>query len=260
MATKYYLRDAAQTGLSPDVTAKQSSDTDVGAVTGKTTPRQMNASAGVGQVDTSWTDTGNDTNRFAWYRTFLTPGLAAQTLLSGTVLSVGFADFVDLLTKVNSSSSRAFIWLWRPGTGYVSTLAGPTSRGVNMTDVSEKGRVWNVGTLGTNVALTAQDRIAVEAWAMANIITGRTKTFHEYYEGTTDPVDGVNITSAASYFNCSQTLSEYVAPSANRQWSCIMARAWDRLGEVFAPRRTIWRPDLLVPRRLLEGNLLGGVR
>lgn len=146
------------------------------------------------------------------------PWTKAQTILEGAVFDVAAALEANLPDNPGFLELRVFAYLWRPGVGWVATLtqASASDRSLvetatRVNDAIETFFVTDCSALGANVEAMTRDRIAVELWAHFHVDEGGAggpAAYRAYWDGTDDSkADGETIASAASYVNCSQTLT-----------------------------------------------------
>jgi hypothetical protein len=146
-------------------------------------------------------------------RIFLSPALAGQTLAAGTTFThaVGFNTGGGAIENY----CRGFVYLWRPGVGYVATLFGhPTGRaGVNDGSEGDPGTIpiWRVkqyDALTADVEVRVRDRIVFEAWKRSSAEQGACVGFFHYNGSDDDHEDGESVDPAdcASYLEYSGNL------------------------------------------------------
>jgi hypothetical protein len=101
--------------------------------------------------------------------------------------------------------ARWFAYVWRSGSGNVKTIIVPTSCGTEH-GTAERGCVVTATGASGDYSIQAGDRIVVEGWFSLQNTKSASYTATGYYEGATDPVDGIATSDAAGYFECPQTL------------------------------------------------------
>ncbi len=103
-------------------------------------------------------------------RLFISPALANQTLAIGQQFSyaAGYSDS----DEVEEWHLHAFLYLWRPGIGYVATLFGDGTAlaGACRSETPDAGAkpVWRTATwpaLTADIEVRLRDRIVLEVWA-----------------------------------------------------------------------------------------------
>lgn len=127
-----------------------------------------------------------------WMGTFLSPLLASQTIPASTVIR--FESAVAENGSPANMMTRLHIYLWREGTGYVSSLWDT----VDTTDcgpeagITTRSVVCLSSALGSSLSVQDGDQIAIEVWIFANNTssTGYSATF--YYEGNEIIENGIN--------------------------------------------------------------------
>lgn len=179
--TKWYFHNVSST-IGP--TDEQTSWTaDVNA-NGYDTPRQMTATKGSSQVSQDAALSGSG---YGYYRVFVSPPLAAQLVNAQTVqIAIGGKSTIDGSTYFGWG-----VYVWRSGSN-VATIVSNNWDDYTF-DISEKGKVDTSSS--TQVSLIHNDRICVEVWMQSD--PASTATF--YYDGATEPTEGVPTSDAASY-------------------------------------------------------------
>jgi hypothetical protein len=186
-------------------------DTTPAVPTLKTTAKAMLESPGTAAVTVGGViGTGN-----TWYRTFVSPQLAAQTINSGMTFRLELSA-----TESNVSANaytRTHVYVWRQGTGLVATLIdGTAANCVTATEygTAGSGRVCVTSATGSNVTLQAGDQIAVEVWVQA--VTGYTENI--LYGGPTFVTNGVANTNPMSSFSTSRAVILQTATDKGTRW------------------------------------------
>ena len=227
MATTWYFRDTnAATGPTGTLLGAYVTDNFPLVPNDKNTPKNMNATPGSGQVEVSGVYNNAGAVKQTFFRIFVSPALAAQTLLTG-------ASFILAIGVKESSGSMNFllkcttycVYLWRDGVGLVTLLGSPAcsnEHGTNETECVDA----DVGLTG-NIEVQTGDRIVVEIWGFFNNTKSADYTAYIYYDGTdTTMVDDTATTNAGSYLYCSQTLNEAPAGPTNYPRKCDGGLAW----------------------------------
>lgn len=204
MVSKWYFRD---TNAATGPTAKASTDTDSFPLVpaDKNTPKDMTAAKGAAQVTVSGSYSTASTPLYAMWRLMVGPALAAQTLTGGQ------ANFIIGVAMRESNAAmnlyfRAFVYVWRSGSGNVKTIIVPTSS-TNGDDTAETGLVITATGAAGNYAIQLNDRIVAELWFDIRNTKATAYTATGYYDGTTDVVDNTATADAAGYFQSPQTLN-----------------------------------------------------
>jgi len=203
MATTWYFRNTNET---TGPTSKASPDTDAfpSVPSDKNTPKQMLSVKGTGQTSVSGAY-ATTANCYTLARIFVSPPLAAQTLTGGqTGYKIGIA-----IKESNTSMNlyhRAFVYIWRSGSGNVKTIISPTSCGTEH-GTSETGCVITATGASGDFFIQAGDRIVVEEWWDIRNTKNTSYTATYYWDGTTDVVESTATSNAAGFFYCPQTLT-----------------------------------------------------
>jgi hypothetical protein len=192
MATKFYFHDATS---SVGPTSEQTSWTPNVNATGYDTPRTMTETKGAAQVSVAAASTA--TAQYLFFRSFVSPALAAQTIASQTVTCI---------IGANCGTAAKFyfgwgVYLYRGGSN-VATIVADVNDGDTL-DTAEEGRT----ATATSTVQEAQsgDRLVLEIW-MNRTGTVNAYTATLYYDGTTDPVNQTGTADAASYLSFANTL------------------------------------------------------
>jgi hypothetical protein len=145
-----------------------------------------------------------------WYRTFLSPKLAAQSIASGMTFRLELAA-TESNTLANAYT-RTNVYVWREGSGLVSTLIDGTA--ANCVTAAEYGTTGSgrtcVTSAGAAATLQDGDQIAVEVWVQA--VTGYTENI--LYGGPTFVTHSVANTNPMSSFTTSRTVTLQTAAAA----------------------------------------------
>jgi hypothetical protein len=156
--------------------------------------------------------TGNGTT---WYRTFVSPKLAAQTIATGMTFRL------ELSASESSTAANAFtrthVYIWRQGVGYVATLIdGTAANCVTALEYGTSGSGRVCVTSATTVARTMQDgdQIAVEVWVQA--VSGYTENI--LYGGPTFVSHNVANTAPMSSFSTSRVVTLQTVTDKGTRW------------------------------------------
>ncbi|MFA6132065.1 MAG: hypothetical protein WC702_03325 [Patescibacteria group bacterium] len=179
--------------------------------TNKTTALSMTYTSGASAV----TVTGNQADGAArqyWFRTFLSPKLAAQTIPGRTNFQLALEA-----TESNTSSNsylRIHVYVWREGTGYIQSLYDGIGAGTTgNTDcypefaTSMTGKICSTDrTDAADVSINENDQIAVEVWVYANN-TSSSYTASIQYDGTWVPGEAAAFNNSRGFFRTSAVLT-----------------------------------------------------
>jgi len=177
----------------------------------KTTAKAMTDTPGTAQVTVG----GAIGSGVTWFRTFLSPRLAAQTINSGMTFRVQIAGY-ESSTSANAYR-RVHVYVWREGTGFVATLIDGTGANcVTATEFTTAERGFSCITSATaaNRTLLDGDQIAVEVWIQA--VTGYTENI--YYGGPTFITHNVANANAMSSFGTSRVVTLQTATTNGTTW------------------------------------------
>jgi len=218
MPSRLYLRNipASQPGA-PIGTA--TTDEDYGHVgASRLVCLTISKTKGNADVDVNYAGYGahpGGVETFDLMRLYISPALAAQTLTAGQHFTVAGA-FTAAGPDVNWSL-RTFVYLWRPGIGYVTTLFSDGTSRNGVTDGDEGSNwpsaVWrsqNHAALSGDVEVRLRDRIVVEVWGRNYWDDPITQhVLHWHYNGNHDEYDDGDYLAtpdAASYLEYSGDL------------------------------------------------------
>ena len=167
----------------------------------------MSETKGIVQTSVAGTYNSASSPLYTMCRMFVSPALAAQTLIGSQ------ANYMIAIANRESNAKmnmyhRAFVYVWRPGSGNVKTIIAPTSHGTEST-TSEVGRIIVATGEATNFSILNNDRIVVELWFDIRNTKGANYTATDYYDGATDPLDGTATSDAASYLRIPQEMIYY---------------------------------------------------
>ena len=150
-----------------------------------------------------------------WFRTFLSPLLAAQTINSGMTFRLELAATES--SAAANAYTRTHVYVWRQGTGLVATLIdGTAANCVTATEygTTGSGRVCVTSATASNVTLQAGDQIAVEVWVQA--VTGYTENI--LYGGSTHVIHSGANTTPMSSFSTSRVVTLQTATDKGTRW------------------------------------------
>lgn len=199
MATiqKFYLHDATttDTGTLPGASSLYGlANTQI--VSGASVNRTMDANVGIAQVAVGPATSPNNAGATShqWWRRFLSAPLAAQTIASAGWTFAGAATD-SLAPDTDNPDFDCALFVWRPSTGaQVGQVFG-----------SGLGNVWvtaETGESGTPVGgadVTCQNGDILVLEVLCDTAGNGTANNTIFYDGTTDPANGVAISSAASF-------------------------------------------------------------
>lgn len=176
----------------------------------KTTAKAMTDTPGTSAVTVGGlTGTG-----VAWYRTFLSPKLAAQSIAAGMIFNLKIVG-TESSTSANAFT-RTHVYVWREGFGRVSTLIdGTAANCVTALEYATSGS-GRACTTSAAAAATLQDgdQIAVEVWV--NAVTGYTKNI--LYGGPTFVNHNIANTTPMSSFSTSRVVQLQTATTNGTLW------------------------------------------
>ncbi len=194
-ATTWYLRSTtASTAFSttgPVGEQSAASDLVSGSPANKTTALAMTDSPGTSQVTVAGTETSASAGN-VWFRTFLSPKLASQTINTGTTFRLEGA----LAENSNSANMilRIHVFQWREGTGNIASLidnVSATACGVEPGAAgSERSQICVTAGTASNATINANDQLALEVWVNANNTATTSFTGTLYMEGNGFLEDG----------------------------------------------------------------------
>ena len=216
-STTWYFRNV---NASVGPTAKASTDTDSFPTVpaDKNTPKVMYGTKGAAQTSVAGAYVAATLKTMV--RIFVGPALAAQTL-TGSQAGYKVATTIKESSTSMNLYHRAFVYVWRSGSGNVKTIVVPTSCGTEHGTTARGCVITATGASG-DFSILSGDRIVVEEWFdIRDTTTSYTGTL--YYDGPTDPVDGTANTNSASYFLCPQTLTEGYSRSASQSISTLLS-------------------------------------
>jgi len=165
MPTRLYLRNEAS-GQPGAPAATATTDSDAGHVGAqRLVCMTMSKTNGAAQVERTW-DAGVVPDAHCdLMALFISPALAAQTLVAGTRFTHAGA------WRSGPLKGGSFIYLWRPGVGRIATLFGADSERLTNdwgpTAEWPAEESWFVGmadALGEDIEVQLRDRIVLEAW------------------------------------------------------------------------------------------------
>jgi len=216
-STTWYFRNV---NASVGPTAKASTDTDSFPTVpaDKNTPQVMYGTKGAAQTSVAGAYVAATLKTMV--RIFVGPALATQTL-TGSQAGYKIATTIKESSTSMNLYHRAFVYVWRSGSGNVKTIIVPTSCGTEHGTTARGCVITATGASG-DFSILSGDRIVVEEWFdIRDTTTSYTGTL--YYDGPTDPVDGTANTNSASYFLCPQTLTEGYSRSASQSISTLLS-------------------------------------
>ena len=227
MGTRLYLRNSASGATGRPTDSEAIVHVDRGSV-GAARFTCLVASRGKGgpcggQYEEAWIETAVSGPPWLDFESYLRTWLsgrrfaADQALSAGSHFAIGAAFRANLPTNPGYGELRFFIYLWRPGVGYVATLshgyAGErmlTTTATRNDDALETWFLVECPALYDDVQALKGDRIACEVWAHFHVDeagASGTGTYRAYWDGADDSkADGETLTSAAAYVEYSDTL------------------------------------------------------
>ncbi len=175
----------------------------------KGTAKSMWDTVGTSQSSLTFTESSIVTQK-VWMGTFLSPLLEAQTLPAGTTFRYE-GSLLENGTPANMFT-RLHIYLWREGTGYVSSVFD----GVAATDcdgeagITQRSMVCVTAGLGSDLTVLAGDQLAFELWVFANNTSTTGYSATAYYGGSEiieNGVSGHNVTSSRTAVTASAVIN-----------------------------------------------------
>lgn len=187
--TVWYLRSttASSSFGTTGPTAEYSSASDVfsSSPSTKSTALAMSATPGTSQATIATVET-TATSGPIWLGTFLSSKLAAQSLPAGSIFR--FETSLAESSRRANMILRLHIYVWREGTGYVSSLidnVSSTNCGAEPAAInSSRSQVCITAGTASSVDLQAGDQIALEVWVNANNTSTTSFTGTLYFDGT----------------------------------------------------------------------------
>jgi len=228
MSSRLYLREtpASQPGA-PIGTA--TTDTDAGHVgSQRLVCMTMSKTKGAAQVERAWNYGIAGPAHCDLVALYISPALAGQTLAAGERFTHGGGWRSGLI------KGGSFIYLWRPGVGWIATLFGddPNRRTNDWGPTWEwpEQESWFVGacdSLGQDIEVRLRDRIVLEAWLnFAWEDADERNKYGLYWNGTDDSKShGDLISDAAAYLEYSGDL--ILAQEASMNSANILVGARD---------------------------------
>lgn len=253
---KFYLHAATTplTGTLPGATTQSATSPSVTA-TGASTNRTMDGTIGTSQTSAALTTLANTTAQPSWFRRFLSPALAAQTITAAAnTWQLHIAGSVSS-TNSNFDAANGVCYVWRPSTGsLVGKLWDTMNLTFTMNSATEFASSGNVPTsVGTSVTCSNGDVLVYELWRGSGgqaMATAYTNTF--FYDGTTED----SATSNAAFLLAPADLPLAAAAAALRPKQTIVSQAvqrsltrcqklTQRKSGLFVPAE--WEKKILVP-------------
>lgn len=244
---RLYLRDATTTvgGTLPGAATQSAQVANVTA-TGASINRSLSTTIGTLQTSAALSTLAQTTLQRNWFRRFLSPALAAQTLAAASTgnswgLTAGVSE-----ANANSNFLITFvIYVWRPSTGaLVGRFFDQSVTGLNFGSTTEVSTTFSITSGTTAQTVAAGDILVVEIWGQntQGMATAYTNTL--FYDGTTE----ASATTNAAYLTLGTTGVVFQgneaagpAPVANQ---AIKRSAYYMLGGLWRPEpRTIIKPE-----------------
>jgi hypothetical protein len=173
--------------------------------TGAIYPCDMKITPGASNATIAKTITEPGVNpHYGWYKAFISPPLAAQTISGTFTLSADFAE----ASPTRNLNPRIFIYVWQAGdTKNATNLFSETTSGTEAnTTTGTQQTFWSATALTNSVAVSAGDRIVVEIMCTdANALT--TSALHHF------GLNGAVSSGWESYIEFSMDLAWNVAPT-----------------------------------------------
>jgi len=211
--TEWYLHDATFSGSGTYPGATSQSATSPGVtVSGASTNRTMDGTKGTGaQTLVAGASLAQTATQNIWFRRFISPPLAAQTIPAGTGLTGIAGGF--LVSNSNASGvfpSYPVVYIWRPSTGAIvgkllDTVTAGGSVGVGTSET------WNISGFQNTSALAILDGdvLVCELWMHGTQGMATSYNWSVGYGSTTEypnTTGGAITTPATALFTPSITL------------------------------------------------------
>jgi hypothetical protein len=220
MTTRLYLRNQLSTVIGRPSSSEATGETDRGSVgVNRFFALQALATKGAAQHEEEWFESAHPSGDWdSLVRIWLSSAIQRQaTLEAGCVFTVAAAIRGNSVENPGFGEARFFIYLWRPGVGYVATLSAAAANARTATwtvtrtyDALETFFVVACPALGADIEAYPSDRIVVEAYFHFHVdeAGGSGDNYYRmYWDGMDDgKTTGQAVADAASYVECSQTL------------------------------------------------------
>jgi hypothetical protein len=184
--TRFYLHNATTTvtGMLPSTTDLSSARNPNVTATGASINRVMNGTIGALQTSAALTTKNSTSTQFNWFRRFVSPPLAAQTLPTGTwTLQAGASESN---TDSNMLGWYQVIVVFRPSNGVmVATLNDAMTSITTEPGTSETNISQSTNSI-SGVAVQEGDVLVLEVWAQNTQGAKTAYTNRIYYDGTTE--------------------------------------------------------------------------
>lgn len=229
---KLYKTNTAHSDQDMPTTPAATDETDDGDVgVSKNTMLQLSPVIGTSQTEVEWTqsaEAGPPWDGFdAFVRMWMSSPIArTQVLAAGEQIKVSGTFRANLLVDPGYGSIRHFVYVWRPGTGYIATLSAASAASRTCTTTTtrvvrdrETYFLKSCTALAADVLLRRNDRIVVEEWAhFHNDEAGGSSEadYRVYYGGADDTLaDGFDCGEDACESLDAATHVEYAATAAD---------------------------------------------
>lgn len=206
MATKFYFRNIACNDPKP--TGEVSTDTDSfsSSPSDKNTALQMLPDMGASEASAAGTYNSASSPLYSMMRLFVSPPLlAGQTISASDTYTIAICQ-----TESENQMNLYFRFFL-----YVRTASGTNAKTIltAQSDPTEEGAT-KAGCLHTytgaagNYTVARGDRLVLEVWADIRNTRATNYIATLYYNGTTEPTEGLNMVglTGASYISFTQTL------------------------------------------------------
>jgi len=224
MPTRLYLRDevANQPGAPMGTAATDSDGQHVGAQ--RLICLTMSLDKGGSAGRRAWDEAQGAASHRDFVGMWISPALASQTLGAGQTFSLAYTLGEDGPTD-GHCYPRSFVYLWRPGMGWVATLcaASAASRDTWGRDEVSDTMMWrrlDFPGLGFDIEARLRDRIVAEIWVRIDGEPTQPSSADIRFNGGTDDYDDGEVVAsdAASFLEYSGDLilaQEVTMNSAN---------------------------------------------
>jgi hypothetical protein len=223
----FYFHDAATTigGTLPATGSSQSATTPSVTATGAGTNRSMDSTIGSLQASGALTSLAQLTTQSNWYRRFVSPALAAQTIAAGNWLLA--LAIQQSNTSGNLNVPRGVLYAWRPSTGAkVGNIVDDVAAAIGTTDtvtteLAEPTSGPGMTVAGSAVTVQAGDVLIYEYWTVSSQSATMAYTLTVFYDGTTE----FSGTSNAAFVKAPVDLAMQPAAAALRPKQLVVGQA-----------------------------------
>jgi hypothetical protein len=210
--TRFYLHNVTTTvtGTLPGSADLSSARAPTITASGAATNRDMNGTLGTAQTSAVLTTSASTTTQYNWFRRFISPPLAAQTLPSGVwTLQAGASESN---TNSNMLGWYPVIAVFRPSTGATVTVLNDAMTTTTSEPGATETNISQPTSSVSGVAIQEGDVLVLELWTRnaQGAATAYTNTI--FYDGTTESSTSTN----AAYLNAPGMLLLDKTPPVNQ--------------------------------------------